>query len=147
MIAFILLLFFAAFTLLEAILPSLVAKIAPAGSKGTAMGIYSTSQFLGIFIGGSLSGVIYHHFGLHSVFLFCGIIGLIWIMVAITMKKPQHLSSKIIVLKTVKDANALQAKLLKIKGVADANVCPDEQVAYLKVDKKLLDETALNKLI
>ncbi len=54
LITLLLLLFFAAFTFLEASLPSLVSKIAPIKRKGAAMGIYSTAQFLGIFIGGSL---------------------------------------------------------------------------------------------
>ena len=49
-------LFFIAFNVMEAILPSLVSKEAPAGYKGTAMGIYSTSQFIGVAIGGSLGG-------------------------------------------------------------------------------------------
>lgn len=49
-------LFFPAFNLMEALLPSLISKESPAGYKGTAMGIYSTSQFLGVAIGGSLGG-------------------------------------------------------------------------------------------
>ncbi len=49
-------LFFLAFNLMEALLPSLISKESPAGYKGTAMGIYSTSQFLGVAIGGSLGG-------------------------------------------------------------------------------------------
>lgn len=46
-------LFFVAFNLMEALLPSLISKESPAGYKGTAMGVYSTSQFLGVAIGGS----------------------------------------------------------------------------------------------
>ena len=149
-ISIILFLFFTAFTLLEASLPSLIAKTAPAGKKGTAMGIYSSSQFLGIFVGGTLGGLIFRHCGLESVFLFCGIIGLLWAAVAITMKKPLHLSSKIVHLASTLNANAasqLQEKLLALKGVNDAMICPDESLAYLKVDKKVLDEDELKNVV
>lgn len=149
LMAIILFVFFTAFTLLEASLPSLVAKIAPAGRKGTAMGIYSSSQFLGIFVGGTIGGLIFRYFGITSVFLFCGIIGLIWVLLAITMKKPQHLSSKILSIGPVTDEKVavLKQKLLSISGVADVMICPDEQVAYLKVDKKILAEAELNQTI
>ena len=60
--------FFMAFNLLEATLPSLVSKLAPAGAKGTAIGIYSTSQFLGAFLGGISGGMIAHYFGYAGVF-------------------------------------------------------------------------------
>ena len=52
-------LFFMAFNVMEAILPSLISKESPAGYKGTAMGVYSTSQFIGVAIGGSLGGWLY----------------------------------------------------------------------------------------
>ena len=54
-----LLVFFTAFNLLEALLPSLVGRAAPAGTRGTAMGVYSTSQFLGVFVGGQMGGALY----------------------------------------------------------------------------------------
>jgi len=52
-------LYFMAFNLLEASLPSLVSKIAPAGQKGAAMGVYSSSQFFGAFVGGAAGGWLY----------------------------------------------------------------------------------------
>lgn len=51
-----LLVFFAAFNLLEASLPSLISKIAPVGAKGTAIGVYSSVQFLGAFTGATAGG-------------------------------------------------------------------------------------------
>ncbi|NLC22412.1 MAG: MFS transporter, partial [Halomonadaceae bacterium] len=66
-----LLLFFIAFNLLEAMLPSMLSKVAPAGAKGTAMGVYSTSQFLGAFIGGVLGGLLAQQWGLAGVFIGC----------------------------------------------------------------------------
>ncbi len=63
--------FFTAFNLLEASLPSLISKVSPAGGKGTAMGVYSTSQFLGSALGGILGGWLFQHGGLSVVFLGC----------------------------------------------------------------------------
>ncbi|MDT9071165.1 MFS transporter, partial [Escherichia coli] len=59
--------FFMAFNLLEASLPSLISKEAPAASKGTAMGVYSTSQFFGAFLGGALGGYLLQSAGLEGV--------------------------------------------------------------------------------
>lgn len=146
-IAIILFIFFTAFTLLEASLPSLVAKLAPAGQKGTAMGLYSSSQFFGIFVGGVCGGLIYHYFYFNGVFAFCAIFALIWFAVAITMKPPKHLSSKIIHVDahTPEEAIRLQKEISNINGVADVLVCTDEHVAYLKVDKKVLNEEELDR--
>mgnify|MGYP001178149694 CR=1 FL=1 len=67
-------LFFIAFNLLEASLPSLISKVAPAGSKGTAMGVYSTSQFLGAALGGILGGWLYSLGGAAPVFIGCAML-------------------------------------------------------------------------
>ncbi len=84
-----LLLFFTAFSILEAFLPSLVSRMAPPSRKGTALGIYSSAQFLGIFVGGLLGGWLYGLFGLTNVYLFCLILCLCWAIVALFMKLPQ----------------------------------------------------------
>lgn len=85
-----LLLFFAAFSLLEAFLPSLVSRTAPPNRKGTALGIYSSSQFLGIFVGGMLGGWLYGVLGLVHVYLFCVVLTGLWFVIAFGMKKPQY---------------------------------------------------------
>jgi len=84
--------FFAAFTLLEATLPSLVSKIAPAKNKGAAMGIYSSSQFFGIFVGGSVGGWVFEHAHLSGVFALSAVIACVWFSVACTMQQPPYLS-------------------------------------------------------
>jgi predicted MFS family arabinose efflux permease len=85
-----LLLFFTGFSLLEAFLPSYVSRTAPKARKGTAMGIYSCSQFLGIFVGGSLGGWLYGSLGLTYVYLFSALLTLLWLAIAFGMKNPQH---------------------------------------------------------
>ena len=81
-----LVLFFAGFNVMEASLPSLVTRTAPAGSTGTATGIYSSSQFLGIFAGGVIGGWVHQAAGTAAVFLFAAAIASLWLWVAATMR-------------------------------------------------------------
>jgi len=85
-LAFFMLLFFIAFNVLEATLPSLVSKTAPAEAKGTAMGVYSTSQFSGAFFGGLVGGWIHAEFGLSAVFLMGVLACLCWLLIASGMQ-------------------------------------------------------------
>lgn len=81
-------LFFVAFNFLESSLPSLISKFAAADSKGTALGIYSSAQFLGIFFGGSMGGWIYGHFAVNGIYYFCGGLSMLWFLHAIFMTNP-----------------------------------------------------------
>jgi MFS family permease len=83
-------LFFTAFSLLEAFLPSWVSRVAPKARKGTALGIYSCSQFLGIFVGGTLGGWLYGSISLLYVYLFCVLLALTWLPIASCMKSPLY---------------------------------------------------------
>lgn len=85
-----LLLFFVAFNVLEATLPSLVSRTAPPAAKGAALGVYNTTQAVGLFIGGALGGTIAQHFGDNAVFAACTGLVLIWLAVANTMNFPQR---------------------------------------------------------
>ena len=81
-----LLLFLTSFSLLEAFLPSLISKSAPPSRKGTALGIYSCSQFLGIFVGGTVGGWLYGQWSVNVVYMFCVIITLVWFTISFKMK-------------------------------------------------------------
>ena len=70
--------FFIAFNSIEALLPSLLSKTAGVSKRGLAMGIFSTSQFLGTFFGGAIGGLIYDIYDLNSVFLFTIFVAIIW---------------------------------------------------------------------
>jgi MFS family permease len=138
--------FFVAFNLLEASLPSLVAKVAPPDSKGTAMGFYSSSQFLGAFLGGLLGGWLHARYGLQGVFLFCALAAAGWLLLALGMKNPRYLSTRMLPIAPCSDARAAQrlaGRLAGVRGVAEAVVPTGEPVAYLKVDRHALDEVAL----
>ena len=135
-----LLLFFAAFNLLEASLPSLVSKTAPAGTRGTAMGVYSTSQFLGAFTGGVLGGWILQQHGFEMLFLTLAVLAALWLLVASTMEAPRALSG--VVLK-YRDGTNYQLELEAIPGVEEIVIVADEQSVYGKIDKKEVDWQAL----
>ncbi len=141
-------LFFLAFNVMEAILPSLISKESPAGYKGTAMGLYSTRQFIGVAIGGSLGGYVYGNVGAGAVFLVCAAIAVVWLMVSSTMTEPPYVSSLRITLSelAVKDS-ALQARIMAQPGVAEAVVVPEEFSAYVKVDTKQTNRKALEQLV
>ncbi|MDG4551630.1 MAG: MFS transporter [Candidatus Contendobacter sp.] len=143
--AALLVVFFTAFNLLEATLPSLIAKMAPPDAKGTAMGVYSSSQFLGAFVGGALGGWLRGLFGLKGALAFATLAALIWLLVAWTMKNPRYLSSYLLNVGELDevDAQLLARQLTQVPGVAEAVVVAAEGVAYLKVDRNALDEAAL----
>ena len=78
-----LLVFFTAFNVLEATLPSLISKLAPAGTKGTAIGVYSSVQFLGTFAGAAVGGWLSQHHGADAVFGFCAALAVVWLLLAL----------------------------------------------------------------
>lgn len=138
-------LFFLGFNLLEALLPSLVSKICPPGSKGTAMGIYSTSQFLGAFLGGPLGGALSGHLSYGFLFAALALIVAVWLAVAAGMEQPPFLSSLLLKFEALEagEAQALAERLRAVGGVHEVVVLVEERVAYLKVDRQQLDESAL----
>lgn len=132
-------LFFAGFNVMEASLPSLITKAAPPEAKGTATGVYSSLQFLGIFVGGSVGGWVHQHIGNGSVFLWSGGLALLWLLLAATMKQPSYLTTKLIRIGAIDDVEQLVEKFKQLPGVADAVIYAEEKMAYLKVDSKLFD--------
>lgn len=145
--ALLLLLFFTGFNLLEASLPSLVSKFAPADAKGTAMGVYSTSQFIGAFIGGAGGGWVHGHYGLTGVFLFCSGVIALWWLAALGMRQPRYLGTFMLNVGVMEEvrAKSLGVELLQVAGVEEAVVSAEEGVAYLKVDSQKLDSDALER--
>ena len=87
-----LILFFGAFNYLEALLPSMVSKTTHQKTKGTALGVYSTSQFIGIFMGGLIGGFFFQHFGLASVHVICLFMPFFWICLIVVLYKMESLS-------------------------------------------------------
>ena len=143
-----LLLFFIAFNLLEATLPSLVSKIAPAASKGTALGVYNSFQFLGLFLGGALGGLLAQHVGHAAVFVFASGLALVWLLLALSMQTPPAVRTRLLHVEVSDEAQAqlLSARLAELAGVVEAVVIAAEGVAYLKT-RDDWDETGAKQLI
>jgi MFS family permease len=83
-----LLAFFVAFNILEASLPSFVSRFAPAASRGTALGVYNTTQALGLFAGGAVGGWLAQNWGEQAVFVFGFALVALWLLVASSMRVP-----------------------------------------------------------
>ena len=139
-------LFFTAFNILEASLPSLMSKLSPLENKGTAMGIYSTAQFIGAFLGGILGGLMYTKFALSGVFITGAILTLIWLVVVIPMRPPRHLTNRIIHIDDLTAANVdeIAQQLNAIDGVVETILVVEEQVAYVKFAPELINAEALD---
>ncbi len=144
-----LLVFFTAFNLLEASLPSLISKIAPVGAKGTAIGIYSSTQFLGAFAGAAIGGHLFGTYGSDALYAFCGMLLIIWLICAVTMEAPAAVRSKMYHVQEmdIDQSKELSRQLAAIPGVREALVLVNEGVAYLKVDMKGFDEEQVIKLL
>ncbi|MBM7062747.1 MFS transporter [Pseudomonas sp. UL073] len=140
--------FFTAFNLLEASLPSLISKVSPAGGKGTAMGVYSTSQFLGAALGGILGGWLMQHGGLDSVFLGCAALCALWLVFAVTMREPPYVTSLRLPLPpAAAQDGGLAGRISQLPGVTDAMVVAEEAALYIKVDSEQLDRTSIEREI
>jgi len=137
--------FFSFFNTMEAMLPSLVSKLAPVEGKGSAMGVYSTSQFLGAFCGGVIGGWIYVHYGPGGLYLAMALIAVAWWLVAYGMQNPHGFKTQLVKVGKLEpgQANELASLYAKLSGVREAVVVADEGVAYLRVDKRRFDQESL----
>ena len=141
--------YFVAFNLLEASLPSLISKMAPASSKGTAMGVYNTAQALGLFFGGVFGGWLAQHYGFHMVFIFCVVLMAIWLLGSLSMKPPPAIKTRLFHVGAMPEDQAalLKMQLAGVAGVVEAVVLAEEGVAMLKVSIKGWDEAGARSLL
>lgn len=140
--------FFVAFNILEASLPALISRQASADSKGTAMGIYASSQFLGIFAGGALSGIIFQFIGNQGIFIVNGVVALLWLGIAFGMKPNLYQLTLIIPYpKAHPDELDLISTLHNLPGVQNIMIAPEERVIYLRVDKMSYQNGSAEKIV
>ncbi|HEY0562992.1 MAG TPA: MFS transporter, partial [Methylophilus sp.] len=140
---------------LEASLPSLISKMAPAASKGTAMGIHNTAQSFGMFLGATVGGFLSHSFGFSAVFIFCAVLMLIWLILAFGMKTPPSVKTKMYHMTELDEqkAAALALNISSITGVQEAVAIAREQMLIVKIntqqskDAQANTEQAILKLI
>ncbi|HEX8964318.1 MAG TPA: MFS transporter [Rhodocyclaceae bacterium] len=89
-IGILLMLFFVGFNIMEAMQPSLISRVAPPSAKGAAMGVYNTTQSIGLALGGAFGGWLLKHVGAGAVHAFCAALGTAWLAVAATMAPPRR---------------------------------------------------------
>lgn len=135
--------YFIAFNLLEATLPSLISKMAPAASKGTAIGIHSTAQSLGIFIGAVAGGFLSGHYGYSSVFIFCSLLMGIWLISALGMKTPPSVKTKMYHVEVLDEKQATQLKqsVESLQGVEEVAMLAQESTLIVKINNQQTVET------
>ncbi len=127
--------YFVAFNILEATLPSLISKLAPAAAKGTAMGVYNTSQSLGVAAGGLVGGYLAHHYNYSVVFMFCAVLMSIWLLLTFSMKTPPSVKTKMYHLGETSEAraNELTKIISALPYVHEAIAIANEGMLIVKI--------------
>ena len=140
--------FFTAFNFLEASLPSLISKVSPAGAKGTAMGVYSTSQFLGAALGGMLGGWLFTVGGASLVFAGCAALAALWLIFAANMQEPPYVTSVRLSVSpaAMQDTQWLIA-LSAQAGVVDTILVAEEAAVYVKFDTQIIDRASVESYL
>ena len=151
-LAALLVVFFAAFNVLEALIPSLVSRLAPAQARGTAIGVYNTSQTLGLFCGGLLGGALAGRYGAETVYGACALLAALWLAVALRMRtfaerRVNDLADLTFSIASKVDPAGLREALVRVRGVQEVEVSERERVARLRVISGDWDEGSVRKLI
>ncbi|MEQ0923316.1 MFS transporter [Acinetobacter schindleri] len=138
--------FFIAFNVMEALLPSWLSKVAPIQSKATAMGVNASSQFLGAFFGGTLGGQLLLLNDTSMGWSILTAVAIIWLLISFGLAQPRYLSSLVLSLPENRQTDEWTSQLLSIHGIEEVVVMPEQQVAYVKVDKQQINDTARQQL-
>ncbi len=141
------LIYFVAFNVLEALLPSLISRKAPIHSKGTAMGVYSTSQFLGIFVGGALAGFLFRYFSFTGIYLVNTVLTIIWFLISTRIDLATNLTSVMISCELDVINDSIKAKLQSFPGVQEMVFSKEEDAIYLKVNQNQFDLESFKAII
>ena len=146
-IAGLMLAFFVAFNVLEAALPSLITRVAPPGARGTAIGVYNTTQSLGLFVGGLCGGLVSQHYGSSEVFVFGAALVALWLLVAWGMRVPGDVLTRRFPLRPGGDPATLRERLMRLRGVRDAVLMPEQGAALVTFYSERWDEQAAVDLL
>lgn len=139
-------LFFIAFNVMEALLPSWLSKAAPIQSKATAMGVNASSQFLGAFFGGIIGGQLLLLNNTSLGWSILSAIAIIWLLMSFGLAQPRYLSSLVLRLPEIKQTDEWTSQLLAIRGIEEVVVMSEQQVAFVKVDKQQVDDVSRQQL-
>lgn len=139
--------FFAAFNALEAVMPARVSRLAPAARRGAALGAYSSFQFIGAFVGGALGGWLFGRYGSPGVFALGSLLAGIWLIIA-TLWAPGIGAGRYRLEVGALDDGAgrrMAAELKSVRGVIDAEFVRRDGAVYLKIDREHFDEPAVRR--
>ncbi|HEY5637080.1 MAG TPA: MFS transporter [Burkholderiales bacterium] len=147
-----LLAFFLAFNVLEAMIPSLVSRYAPAAGRGTAIGVYNTTQTLGLFFGGLIGGVVADLYGSNAVFSLCAALTALWLLGVTGMRPPaaravNENADLTFSIGSGVDLDGLGEALRQVRGVREVQLLANERVARLRVVPGDWDEGSVRKLV
>ncbi|WP_201591685.1 MFS transporter [Psychrobacter fozii] len=140
-----LLLYFMGFNLIEATIPSWISKRAPVANKATAMGISSSSQFFGAFVGGAMGGLLLSQPSLLAWGILAVIMGVALLLI-IPIAQPPYLSSTTVSIPKNVNMQDWSRQMLAVDGVDELVVMAKEKVAYLKLDKTQLTDDSRQQL-
>ena len=143
--------FFVAFNVLEAMLPSLVSRIAPAQGRGAAIGVYNTTQTLGVFFGGLIGGWAAARHGANGVFAVCAALAAVWLALAAGMRpvrrEVNEVSSLTLSIASGVNPEGLREALARVRGVREVEVLAQERIARIQVVPGQWDERSVRKLV
>jgi MFS family permease len=146
-------LFFAGFNYMEAHMPVMVSSIAPAGKKGSAMGIYASFQFFGAFLGGVISGALTGWLGPKLALVACLLFIVIAMIVVWGLQKTTTVKRVTLTIENqsrfqqTSNKTQLESDFGKLEGVQEVLVDIEKRAVYLKVDGKGFDKEKAKALI
>lgn len=143
------LLYFTAFNFLEASLPAFISMLSPAGAKGSAMGIYSTYQFLGAFCGGIVGGLSYKLLGSSGLFLCLAGLMLLWLFLSWGMHNPSKIRTHTYTAEILDENHAaiLTERLLAVDGTLEVVIIIEEQTVYIKVNNQVFAQAKAQQIL
>ena len=128
-------LFFTGFNYLEANFPALVSSIAPAGQKGTAMGLYASFQFFGAFLGGIISGLATDIWTQEVAYAVGALSTVFWLFVVIGIKEVSRVKRVMMQYSfDTENVPSLETALLQVPGVLEVTLNSKAGAVYLKVN-------------
>ena len=138
-------LFFMAFNLLEVILPAFISRIVHAGERGTAMGVYSSCQFFGAFMGGLVGGWLLEMWDMTTLVYVNAVCCVVWFLISLRLNGYENFASVTYEIEPeeTRPADEVTKALLSLAGVIEVALVEDERVAYLKVDSATWNEDSL----
>lgn len=149
-------LFFSGFNFMEAKMPAMVSSISPAGSKGSAMGIYASHQFFGAFLGGLFSGLLNSFFSSEYIFIMCLLVIFLLSLITKGLTGTERIKRIVIKPENISLTDAQTAKqqlqnwsllLTNLDGVREATADNDDHAIYLKVNEKVFEMAEAQRIL